>query len=228
MLAISYLASSSCRASYHCPLLCEIDATKYGTMLSLFALPNLVIPLLGGRCLDGRGGRWATVSFLIISLAGMATYGLGLGTFRSVAVAALGSIFFGIGEGCVVIAPRAIVSTAFLGREMAFAQGVLVAGGNLAGMLAKASVPVLVEKFGQRYEAALVGCCSMQLISLAAGVAHAVACFAQEEDEKVLASPARCSPPSPGRLPFVEADAGNAGANDAIDGAVAVRVVEVR
>ena len=152
-----------------------MDATKYGAMLSLFAVPNLVIPLLGGRVLD-RGSRWTTLGFLGVSFAGMALYGLGLGVLRRVALGALGSAVFGVGEGCVVVAPRVYVSAAFLGRELAFAQGVLVAGSNLAGTLAKAAVPWIVERCGSRYEVALVVCCSVQLVSLAAGAVHA-SCF---------------------------------------------------
>lgn len=107
-------------------------------------LANLA-PTEPGCIRSSRTPSYSAIFFLAITLLGIILYGYGLETLHSIPVGLAGSTIFGLGEGCVVVASRTFVAHAFYGSDGAFAQGVLVAMNNLAGMASKISLPWLIE-----------------------------------------------------------------------------------
>ena len=98
-----------------------LSATQYGALHSTFALPNATIaPMLGGLLYDSAQlRRWATPIFALLAFCGgvLCVGGLGL---DDLALTYAGGVTLGLGQGCVVVACRAIASTF---SHAAFAQG---------------------------------------------------------------------------------------------------------
>ena len=122
-----------------------LSATQYGALHSTFALPNATIaPMLGGLLYDSAQlRRWATPIFALLAFCGgvLCVGGLGL---DDLALTYAGGVTLGLGQGCVVVACRAIASTF---SHAAFAQGLLAGVANLASFLAKSGAAPVAANF---------------------------------------------------------------------------------
>lgn len=147
-----------------------ITNTMYGALISAVTVPNMFIPLFGGRLLDKNGHR-SIRFFLIWICVGQATFALGM-QLHWYWLALFGRIFFGVGEGSVVVGARVFIAYWFRDRELTFAMGVGVAITNLSKMLAKATVAPVALYFGGYVQALWYGV----VICLISVVVGAIVC----------------------------------------------------
>ncbi|KAF4323445.1 hypothetical protein BBO99_00000024 [Phytophthora kernoviae] len=132
-----------------------ITNTMYGALLSAVSVPSMFLPLLGGRLLDKSGHR-SIKFFLIWICVGQAIFTLGM-EMKMYWLALFGRVFFGVGEGSVVVGARVFIASWFRHRELTFAMGVSVAVTNVSKMLAKATVAPIALYFGGYVQALWYG-----------------------------------------------------------------------
>lgn len=123
-----------------------ITNTMYGALISAVSVPNMFLPLFGGRLLD-KSGHTSILFFLVWICVGQAIFALGM-QFRLFWLALFGRVFFGVGEGSVVVGARVFIAYWFRNKELTFAMGVGVAVTNVSKMLAKATVAPVALHFG--------------------------------------------------------------------------------
>lgn len=123
-----------------------ITNTMYGALISAVSVPNMFLPLFGGRLLD-KSGHKSIIFFLAWICVGQAIFALGM-QFKLYWLALFGRVFFGVGEGSVVVGARVFIAYWFRNRELTFAMGVGVAVTNVSKMLAKSTVAPIALHFG--------------------------------------------------------------------------------
>ncbi|GLD93033.1 hypothetical protein PINS_up001625 [Pythium insidiosum] len=129
--------------------------TMYGALVSAVSVPNMFIPLFGGRLLDKSGHR-SIRFFLIWICIGQAIFAIGM-DLRQFWLALFGRVFFGVGEGSVVVGARVLIAYWFRNKELTFAMGVGVAITNISKMMAKATVAPVAIYFGGYVQALWYG-----------------------------------------------------------------------
>ncbi|KAF1330130.1 Major facilitator superfamily, partial [Globisporangium splendens] len=132
-----------------------ISNTMYGALISAVSVPNMFIPLFGGHLLDKSGHR-SIIFFLIWICVGQAIFAIGM-ELKLFWLALFGRVFFGVGEGSVVVGARVFIAYWFRNRELTFAMGVGVAVTNISKMLAKATVAPVAIHFGGYVQALWYG-----------------------------------------------------------------------
>lgn len=132
-----------------------ISNTMYGALLSAVSVPGMFLPLLGGRLLDKSGHR-SIRFFLMWICVGQAIFALGM-QLKLYWLALFGRVFFGVGEGSVVVGARVFIASWFRNKELTFAMGVSVAMTNVSKMLAKATVAPIALYFGGYVQALWYG-----------------------------------------------------------------------
>ncbi|TMW63294.1 hypothetical protein Poli38472_002235 [Pythium oligandrum] len=129
--------------------------TMYGALVSAVSVPNMFIPLYGGRFLDKSGHR-SIQFFLIWICIGQAIFAIGM-ELKLFWLALFGRVFFGVGEGSVVVGARVFIAYWFRNKELTFAMGVGVAITNVSKMLAKSTVAPVALYFGGYVQALWYG-----------------------------------------------------------------------
>ncbi|KAE9018178.1 hypothetical protein PF010_g6692 [Phytophthora fragariae] len=132
-----------------------ITNTMYGALLSAVSVPSMFLPLLGGRLMDKSGHR-SIRFFLVWICVGQAIVALGM-QLKLYWLALFGRVFFGVGEGSVVVGARVFIASWFRNKELTFAMGVSVAITNVSKMLAKATVAPIALYFGGYVQALWYG-----------------------------------------------------------------------
>ncbi|DAZ94123.1 TPA: hypothetical protein N0F65_010367 [Lagenidium giganteum] len=132
-----------------------ISNTMYGALVSAVSVPNMFIPLFGGRLMDKNGHR-SIRFFLVWICLGQAIFAIGM-QLKLFWLALFGRVFFGVGEGSVVVGARVFIAYWFRDRELTFAMGVGVAVTNVSKMLAKATVAPVALYFGGYVQALWYG-----------------------------------------------------------------------
>ncbi|TYZ60571.1 hypothetical protein PybrP1_006528 [[Pythium] brassicae (nom. inval.)] len=132
-----------------------ITNTMYGALISAVSVPNMFLPLFGGRLLD-KSGHASILVFLVWICVGQAIFTLGM-QFKLFWLALFGRVFFGVGEGSVVVGARVFIAYWFRNKELTFAMGVGVAVTNVSKMLAKATVAPVALHFGGYVDALWYG-----------------------------------------------------------------------
>ncbi|KAI9922858.1 hypothetical protein PsorP6_002152 [Peronosclerospora sorghi] len=132
-----------------------ITNTMYGALFSAVSVPSMILPLLGGRLLDKSGHR--TIRFFLVWICiGQAIFAVGM-QLKLFWLALFGRVFFGVGEGSVVVGARVFIASWFRNKELTFAMGVSVAVTNISKMLARATVAPIALYFGGYVQALWYG-----------------------------------------------------------------------
>ncbi len=97
-----------------------LSRTQAGLMMSLFALPGIVISIPGGMLADYYGPRRVGSAALLLMVAGTLMLGLG----SSFVFLAAGRIVSGIGSMTLAIVAPQTISRLFSGRELGTAMGI--------------------------------------------------------------------------------------------------------
>lgn len=112
----------------------KIDTFRFNLLYSVYALPNIVLPLFGGIIVDRLGVRFGIsfFSFLVIIGQSVVTFGA---KEHSFILMLIGRIIFGFGGECLAVASGVITAKWFRGREIAFALGLILCISRLGSAL---------------------------------------------------------------------------------------------
>ncbi|KAJ3110386.1 hypothetical protein HDU96_006652 [Phlyctochytrium bullatum] len=114
----------------------EDDAYQYQLNLfySLYSLPNIVLPFLGGFLLDVFGTRRLMTILSALVCLGQIFFSIGVST-KSYFIMHLGRVMFGVGGESLSVAQTRITSKWFKGKEIAFALGVNLSVARLGSVM---------------------------------------------------------------------------------------------
>ena len=126
----------------------EFDLThaQAGLLMSLFALPGIIISIPAGHLTDRYGQKNIGIASLVLIIIGSTIFASG----SSFIILALGRIISGIGAMTIsVIAPR-LVAQWFTGRQLGIAMGIFNAVMPLGTVLSLNLLSILGKSFGWR------------------------------------------------------------------------------
>ena len=143
----------------------EIEPAEYGLLYTVYAIPNCILPLVGGILLDKIGTRNGLILFTVILAAGQGIFMWG-GYEESFQLMLIGRMIFGIGCESMYVAQSSIVSSWFINYELPVAISLIscipLCGSQLDGIY----TPWVYQKthsFGKAFEVGFFLC----LLSLA-------------------------------------------------------------
>mmetsp|Transcript_26369 Transcript_26369/g.57769 ORF Transcript_26369/g.57769 Transcript_26369/m.57769 type:complete len:470 (-) Transcript_26369:160-1569(-) len=116
----------------------------YEMLYSVYSLPNIFLPLLGGLLVDRVGMLFSIVLFSSLLLGGQVLFALG-DTISSLNVMLLGRALFGLGGESMAVAQSSVVAQWFQGKELAMALGVNLSFSRLGSVVNNAISPAIAR-----------------------------------------------------------------------------------
>ncbi len=155
-----------------------IDLSSAGALMAIPALAAAVGTVIGGRLTDAMGGRHRTVvvpamSFAVVTLPAMA-YASGLAMFIVLATAAVFAV------SLCYMPILAVPVRSLSARQIGVASGVVLFGGQLAGVVAPTVMGVLADVFSFQV--------AFAFLALGAVIAAVMAWFTPQDTASLLAS----------------------------------------
>lgn len=132
-----------------------MDSFHYSLLYTVYSIPNMILPILGGILLDSIGIRAGLILFCAILTLGQFIFMLG-GFQLNYNELILGRTIFGMGGESMGVAQSSIISVWFKGKELAFALGLNLSVSRLGSVINAAIVPTVYQSKGLGY-ALLVG-----------------------------------------------------------------------
>ena len=132
-----------------------LTEAQWSGLYSIYSLPNMVLPLLGGIFVDRIGVRLGLVLFTIVLTLGQLIFAIG-GYRGSFGWMMLGRFVFGLGGECMTVAQSAIVASWFQGKELAFAYGLVLSVARIGSSVNGPVEAGLAEKYSVGF-ALLIG-----------------------------------------------------------------------
>jgi MFS family permease len=145
-----------------------VSETKYGLLYTFFAIPNCIMPLVGGIFFDKLGTRNGLMLFSFVVCIGQGLLMLG-GYQMSFNTLLIGRIVFGIGCEAMIVGQSAIASAWFMNFELSFAMSVIVCFPMLGSFMQGALIPTVYERtedFGWVFAIGFIMCLGSFLISI--------------------------------------------------------------
>ena len=152
-------------------------------LYTIYSLPNMILPILGGMLLDSLGMRVGLILFCAILTLGQALFTAG-GQMANYDLMLAGRGVFGAGGESMAVAQSSIVSVWFKGKELAFALGLNLSVARLGSVINAQIVPTVYNNHGLGY-ALSVGF-MLCVFSLLNSIGIACVDKRSEEEEKRL------------------------------------------
>lgn len=86
-----------------------LSTVQYNLLYSIYSLPNIVLPLIGGLIVDKMGVRVGTFVFSLILVVGQAIFMIGC-TYENYPTMMAGRFVFGLGGECLVVSQSTVIS----------------------------------------------------------------------------------------------------------------------
>jgi MFS family permease len=140
----------------------KLDKTpyEYGFLYSVYAIPNSILPLLGGLFVDKLGVRVCLVIFSILLCLGQMVIMLG-GYRNNFTLMIIGRGIFGAGCESMYVGQATIVSSWFINYELSLAIAMISCIPLCGSFLGGAIVPTIYEKnesFGEAFRIGFLLC----------------------------------------------------------------------
>lgn len=119
---------------------------KFNLLYTVYALPNVVLPLVGGVMVDRWGPGLCMISYSICLCVGQALFAVGL-SHHSWTLMLLGRAVFGLGGESICVAFSTLFSDWFDPSERAFAFGTQLAVSRLGSVLNNFVSPQVAHAF---------------------------------------------------------------------------------
>ncbi|KAK3840911.1 MAG: major facilitator superfamily domain-containing protein, partial [Linnemannia gamsii] len=103
-------------------------------LYSVYSLPNIILPLLGGFLIDRLSASRMLVLFSLCICAGQVIFAVGV-SVKSIWMMILGRFIFGIGGECLEVAQAKITTDWFKSRWLGFALGLNLSSARIATAL---------------------------------------------------------------------------------------------
>ena len=125
----------------------HMDSTHFSLLYTVYSIPNMILPLLGGILLDSIGVRMGLILFAAILTLGQFLFMLG-GYALSYDEMIAGRVIFGMGGESMQVAQSSIISVWFKGKELNFAMGLNLSIGRLGSVINGFVVPEVYNQSG--------------------------------------------------------------------------------
>jgi len=122
----------------------QLSYTQGGLLMSLFALPGILVAIPAGMLADRYSQKVIGIVFFALMIAGVAIFATG----NSFPVLGLGRVVSGVGARCIGVVAVLLLAQWFAGREMGIAMGVLNAGIPAGTIMSLILMPWLAESLG--------------------------------------------------------------------------------
>lgn len=123
----------------------------FGTLFSLlytvYAVPNVILPLFGGYFTDTIGSNTCNIAFCLFITIGQIIFAFGL-SIKSWPVMFIGRFVFGLGGENLNVVVCAILSVWFKGKELAFAFGLNLSVARIGSVVNNVLSPSLTNSIG--------------------------------------------------------------------------------
>ncbi|KAI8601480.1 major facilitator superfamily domain-containing protein [Dissophora ornata] len=135
-------------------------------LYSVYSLPNIVLPLLGGFLIDRLSASRMLILFSLCVCAGQGIFAIGV-SLKSIWVMILGRLIFGIGGECLEVAQAKITTDWFKARWLGFALGLNLSSARVATALNDNISPAIASHGGGVVGASWTGfaVCGLSLLS---------------------------------------------------------------
>eukprot|EP01032_Pedospumella_encystans_P022028 gene22028-24974_t len=127
----------------------------FSLIYSLYALPNMFIPLVGGMMADRFGNKTILLIFSAFILIGSAIETIACFQ-RSMVTFLVGRFVFGCGAETLNVCVSILISKWFKGQELAFALAIIISLSKLATVVTDWTSPVMYRAIGIRGNAVFV------------------------------------------------------------------------
>lgn len=134
--------------------------TEYGLLYTVYAIPNCIMPLLGGLLLDKIGHRVALVIFTTLLCIGQGIFMLG-GYRQDFELMIIGRGIFGMGCESMYVGQAAVISAWFINYELPLAIAMLTCIPLCGSFIGGAVVPYIYQKnesFGDAFRIGFIQC----------------------------------------------------------------------
>jgi MFS family permease len=101
----------------------DLSQFEYGLLYSIYSIPNLVLPLIGGVLIDRLGVRFGLMLFLTLIAVGSGIVAIAPYMSNSFAIMLLGRFIFGLGSEASYVAQDTLCVIWFGGKSIALAFG---------------------------------------------------------------------------------------------------------
>lgn len=128
--------------------------TKFNLLFSVYSLPNVVLPFLGGRFVDRLGASWCIMIFTLFCFLGQFTFALGI-YHKTWSLMLVGRTLYGFGGESIGVAYSTLLSKWFAGKEVALAFGVALAVARLGSVLNNLISPLVANRFSTPWAVAI-------------------------------------------------------------------------
>ena len=125
----------------------KIEPTTWSLLYSVYSMPNMVMPLVGGVILDTIGVRFGLMFFATVLCLGQAIVMIG-GYKEEFVTIVVGRCVFGIGAEPMFVAKTALIALWFKGKELAFSFGVILSVTRLGSVWNSNVTPGYYQDYG--------------------------------------------------------------------------------
>lgn len=143
-----------------------ISDIQYNMLYSVYSLPNILLPLLGGILVDRIGINKSFMIFVSCMVVGQFTVSCGMYA-NSYMCMLVGRFIYGVGAESTTVANNSLMISWFRNKEMGLSMGVATAIGRLGSVVNYQVSPILAENNLSYAFFAGVGLCCMQLLAVA-------------------------------------------------------------
>jgi len=100
----------------------NVDELSYNLLYSVYSIPNILLPFIGGIFLDSFGIWLGTFVLCVFNLVGMATFYIAIAG-KSFGMTVFSRVISGIGGESLEVAQGSVLNNWFRGRELSTAIG---------------------------------------------------------------------------------------------------------
>ena len=118
--------------------------TEFALMYTLYAVPNVILPLFGGLFVDAFGVCLSLLLCTALLTGGQVVMCIGFAA-KNWPIILLGRVIFGLGGENLIVASSALLAEWFKGKELAFSFGINLAVARLGGIVNNILSPYLVQ-----------------------------------------------------------------------------------
>lgn len=120
--------------------------TKFNLLFTLYSLPNIILPFLGGYFVDRLGASWCLMCFVAFCFIGQFTFAIGM-YHKMWSLMYVGRTLYGLGGESISVAYSTLLSKWFAGKEVALAFGVALAVSRMGSVVNNLISPYAANHF---------------------------------------------------------------------------------